>query len=387
MKKIIENLLLYIGLIIIFVVFIFFKMDIIAFLCSIVAIACAFFIAKGKTIGNVFGILLVIFYSIISFRNKLYGEVILYIFIMLPLYIYSTIEWKLKEKKDSKTVIAYEITDFEWAILSASEILLFTVVYLLLKKLNTESLLLSTFSFVSLIYAVYLGARRSKYTFIWYFINDIVLVLIWTTVVILNKNYAYFPIVISTTLSCLYDIYGIICWENNNRNIIKVSNLDYRKLTKKDRKEVMKVIDFNAELQISGKYISYTEEEKNNLFKEEDILLYGIFDKKRLVGKSELHINQNNLKEIKKVLGLEKYRICVIRRVLDIPEYRHKKILQTLIELQIKKAKEMAFNYITVFVHPDDILCKKAIRGSGFNYVKTELLESGDKREFYIIKV
>lgn len=387
MKKIVENILLIIGLIIILFTLFIFKTDPIAFMCSVVAIITAFSISKGKAYGNIFGVFLVILYSIVSYNNKLYGEVIIYLFILLPLYIYSAIVWYGNLRKENKTVIAYDVSGLEWAILSASEVLLFTIVYILLNKLHTNQLLLSTFSFVSLIYTVYLSARRSKYSFLWYLMNDIVILMIWSYVIISSKSFDYFPLVISISISCLYDIYGIIWWDMNNKNIVKVNDLDYRKLSKSDKKEFLKIVEANENLIASGYTLPYSKDEKDSLFNENEIFLYGVFDKNKLVGKSELHFNQNELTEIKKILNLEKYKVCMIRRVLDVKEYSNKEILRTLIELQIKNAKEMAFNYIVTFVNPNDILCKKAIKATEFTYVKTDTLRSGEKMEFYVIKV
>ena len=387
MKKILENILLILGIIVLFFTSIIFKVNFIAFMCSFIALLTAFFISKGKAYGNIFGIFLVILYSLVSYDNRLFGEVIIYLFVMLPLYIYSTIQWYSNLRKENNTVIAYDISELEWAFLSASEVLLFTIVYVLLQKLNTSQLLLSTFSFVSLIYTVYLGARRNKYSFLWYLINDIVLFLIWNYVIILNKSLDYFPIVVSTLISCIYDIYGFVWWKKNNKNIIKINDLNYRKLTKNDAKDFLQIININNDLIMSGYVSPYSQDEIDYLFDENNILLYGVFDKNKLVGKAELHLNQNELTEIKEILDLEKYKVCMIRRVLDIPEYANKKILQTLLELQIKNAKEMEYDYIITFVNSNDILCKKAIKLTEFKYINTDTLKSGDKMEFYTIKV
>ena len=162
---ILELILMIVGVTLSSIVSIVFKSGILAFLCSLASIVTVLLQAKGKAIANVFGIVLVFLYAYVSFTGKLYGESIIYIVAMLPLFIISLITWYRNRRKSNQTVIAYDITDIEWAIVSVSQPLLFVGIYYFLGLLNTNMLLFSTFSFVSQLYALYLGARRCKYSF------------------------------------------------------------------------------------------------------------------------------------------------------------------------------------------------------------------------------
>ena len=75
-----ENSLLFGSIIIVSLIGIIYKSDLLTISCSIVGIITALLLAKGKNLGQVFGVLITILYSIVSFKNKFYGEVFIYVF-------------------------------------------------------------------------------------------------------------------------------------------------------------------------------------------------------------------------------------------------------------------------------------------------------------------
>ena len=99
-----EKILLFGSVILVSLVGIIFKSDLLTTLCSIVGIIPALLLAKGKNLGQIFGLLIVALYSIVSFRNGYYGEVIIYLCIMLPMYIVGIISWIRHQNKDTNTV-------------------------------------------------------------------------------------------------------------------------------------------------------------------------------------------------------------------------------------------------------------------------------------------
>lgn len=83
--------------------------------------------------------------------------------------------------------------------------------YFLLKALNTNELIVSTLSIVDNIFAVYLLARRSKYGFISYIINDLILIALWGIPVI-QGNWLLLPMLINPIVNLINDTYGVINW-------------------------------------------------------------------------------------------------------------------------------------------------------------------------------
>ena len=383
---VLELILLFSGLILSSIVSIVFKSGVVSFLCSIASILTVLLQAKGKPIANVFGIVVVFLYAFVSYQGKLYGESIIYLVAMLPLFIISLITWYRNRRKTNQTVIAYDITDIEWAVVSVSQPLFFVGIYYFLGLLNTNMLLFSTFSFVSQIYALYLGARRCKYSFLWYLVNDVVLIVLWGSLAMQGSTMAL-PIIISTIMNCIYDVYAVVNWAKMNEKVIKISDLEYKQLSRKDSKSVSKLIEkATGELKDKTYIEDYTEFDKKVLYNENYTLMYGIYYKKELIGKSEILLDQERTAECKKLLGLEDYKVCQIIRTLDLEQFSNKKVLYNLIKQEINTVREMAYNYIIAYADPEDVIGTEAIKQAKFKYVKTATLESGITRDIYLIK-
>ena len=161
-----EIILLFSGIIIVGITGLVFKSEFIVIICSIVGIATALLLAKGKVLGQFLGLLIVALYSFVSYQNQYYGETITYVFIMLPLYIMGIIEWKKNYGKDTKTVKINKLSLGEWLGIGIGSLVLFIGLYFMLKAFNTNQLLISTFSMLASIVAAYLDARRSKFGFL-----------------------------------------------------------------------------------------------------------------------------------------------------------------------------------------------------------------------------
>ena len=187
------------------------KSTILTIICSITGILCALTQAKGKIISQFIGLILVVLYSLLSFENKYYGEVLIYIFIMLPLFISGIISWIRNLNKETNIVNENELTKKEWIILSIISIVLFMGLYYLLKYFNTSQLFVSTLSMVTSLFATYLVARRSKYGFLFYIGNDIILFILWGMPVLYGEL-ILIPMLINPIINFINDYYGWISW-------------------------------------------------------------------------------------------------------------------------------------------------------------------------------
>lgn len=206
-----EKSLLVISIFLVLVFGIVFKNNLITIGASMIGIICALFLAKGKAIGQFLGIPLVILYSITSYRNKFYGEIIIYIGLMLPMYIYGIIEWLRHNSKKTDSVEINEIKSKEWLILSFVGVTMFVGFYFLLKTLNTSNLVVSTLSLVDNVFAVYLLVRRSKYGFVAYIVNDIILISLWAYPLFLGK-FLYISMLLNPIINLINDSYGVYNW-------------------------------------------------------------------------------------------------------------------------------------------------------------------------------
>lgn len=207
-----EKILLFGSIILVALIGIIFKADVLTTICSIVGIITALLLAKGKNLGQLFGILITILYSIVSFNNKFYGEVLIYLVLMLPMYIIGIVSWVKHQNKDTNTVDVNKINKNEWLLVSVIAIIVFIGIYFLLKSFNTNELVVSTISVVASLFAIYLQIRRSRFSFYFYIINDLILMVLWGIPVILG-NILVLPMVFNPIINLINDSYGVYNWK------------------------------------------------------------------------------------------------------------------------------------------------------------------------------
>ena len=211
-----EKCLLFGSIIIISMIAITFKSDLLTTISSITGIITALLLAKGKNLGQVFGILITILYSIVSFKNRFYGEVIIYIFLLLPMYLIGIISWIKYHNKETNTVQINKINNKEWLLISIISIFGFIGIYLLLKIFNTNELTVSTISVIVSLFAIYLQVRRSRFSFYFYIINDFILMTLWGIPVI-KGNKLVLPMLFNPIINLINDIYGVYNWKKIER--------------------------------------------------------------------------------------------------------------------------------------------------------------------------
>ena len=172
----------------------------------------ALLLAKGKNLGQVFGIVITILYSIVSFNNKFYGEVIIYLFMMFPMYIIGIASWFRHKNKETDSVEVNKISQKEWIIVAIVFVGIFIGIYYLLKAFNTNELVVSTISVLASLFAIYLQIRRSRFSFSFYMINDIILMVLWGIPVI-SGNLLLLPMVLNPIINLINDSYGFYNWK------------------------------------------------------------------------------------------------------------------------------------------------------------------------------
>jgi len=209
--SILELILLFLGPTTALTVGLVFRSDIFTILASTTGIICALLLAKGLVIGQFVGIVLVVLYSITSYKNAFYGEMIIYIIIMLPMYIWSIVEWSKHKNQTTESIEVNTIKPKEWGIVSVCALVIFIGFYFLLKALNTNELIISTLSVVDNLFAIYLLARRSKYGFVSYIVNDLILIVLWGIPVI-QGNLLLMAMLINPCINLINDIYGVVNW-------------------------------------------------------------------------------------------------------------------------------------------------------------------------------
>lgn len=189
-------------------------LSLIVSLLGIFTVICG---AKGLIIAPFINIIYNVLYIFISFSQNFYGEVLIYIFLMIPLNIITIISWLKNRSNENKNIVKVnKISKKEYSILIIVTIGILFSFYLLLKSLNTSALIISTFSLADSLIASYLLFRRSSNYAIAFIINDIILILLWLTT-LTNGKIIHLPIVITFMIFLINDIYGLIIWKKREK--------------------------------------------------------------------------------------------------------------------------------------------------------------------------
>lgn len=181
------------------------------YVSTLLGLVYVFTQAKGKVITMFLGVVYFCFYIYVSCTQKYYGEALVYITSMMPLYIYGIIHWlRHRDKVDNVVLVRNNLSKKEWLISSGCFAVVSVGVYFLLRALNTSQLLISTLSFLTILPSVYLLVRRCKWNQVSFFINDLFAITLWLLLAL--QNSAFYPMFIYHIFQIAYDIYGLIVW-------------------------------------------------------------------------------------------------------------------------------------------------------------------------------
>ncbi|MGN1337542.1 MAG: nicotinamide riboside transporter PnuC [Candidatus Coprovivens sp.] len=176
--------------------------------------------AKGLLVSPFINIFYNILYIIISISQRYYGEVLIYIFLMMPLHITTIISWlKNKSNKDSNVVSVNKLNRKEYMVLGLVTVLVTFMFYFILKLLDTNELIISTISLTASLVASYLMLRRSSNYAIAFVINDIILITLWGIACV--NDIALLPMVVTFMVFFVNDIYGFISWKKREKEQYK----------------------------------------------------------------------------------------------------------------------------------------------------------------------
>lgn len=181
-------------------------------IASLIGATALIFVAKGRVFGQVMTVVFAIFYAIISWHFRYYGEMITYLFMTSPMAIWATVEWLRNpyEHGDGEVKVAH-LTKTKVALIFASCLIVTIIFYFILKHLDTGSLFLSTLSIATSFLACALTLLRSPYYALGYSANDVVLIMLWVIASI--EDITYLPMVICFVIFLANDLYGYYNWK------------------------------------------------------------------------------------------------------------------------------------------------------------------------------
>lgn len=187
---------------------------------SLIGVTALIFVAKGYVLGQILTVVFAVFYGVISFYLRYYGEVITYLCMTAPMAIFCVIEWIRHPYKGTKEVQVSRLSTRRTTIMVFGSIVVTTAFYFILRALGNASLITSTLSITTSFVASYLTFCRSPYYALAYAANDIVLIVLW--VIAALGDVSYIPMVMCFVMFLANDIYGFINWRRMQKRQITV---------------------------------------------------------------------------------------------------------------------------------------------------------------------
>lgn len=212
-----EFLILFLSVLTITISFLFVsEKDYLTLAASLIGAAALVYVAKGEPLGQILTVVFSVFYGIISFKFRYYGELITYAGMSAPIALMSAVQWLKNPYKKGKAEVKIARLSKNKAVLMMVFTALTTFLfYFILKYFNTANLFFSTVSVATSFSASYLMLFRSPYYAIAYAANDIVLIILWVLASI--SNIQYIPMVVCFGIFFANDIYGFVSWQKRKK--------------------------------------------------------------------------------------------------------------------------------------------------------------------------
>lgn len=179
---------------------------------SIIGVTALIFVAKGDPLGQVLTVVFSVFYGIISWTFRYYGEMITYLGMSAPMAALAVISWVRNPYEQGKAEVRVNRLKLpEVLFLAVLTILVTVLFYFILNFFGTANLLPSTLSVTTSFLASYLTFRRSPFYALAYAANDLVLIVLWILAAL--EDPSYLPMILCFAMFFLNDTYGFVNWQ------------------------------------------------------------------------------------------------------------------------------------------------------------------------------
>lgn len=183
---------------------------------SLVGVTSLIFCAKGNPAGHVLMFAFSIFYSIISYYQAYYSEMITYLGMTAPMALLALFSWLRNPYKGNKAEVRINRatrSDIIWMLVLTA--IVTAVFFFILRALDTAYLPISTLSIATSFSAVFLCFRRVSWYPLLYAANDVVLIVLWILASL--SDISYLSVVIYFVVFLFNDLYCTVSWIRMHR--------------------------------------------------------------------------------------------------------------------------------------------------------------------------
>lgn len=196
--------------------FAFSSADVLNLIASLIGVTALIFVAKGNVIGQILTVVFAVFYGVISYRFRYFGEMITYLGMTAPIALMAVFSWLKHPYKETTEVKVSRLSKMQKTVLLAGAAVTTAVFWFILKALGNNSLVASTVSVTTSFLASGLTFFRSPYYALAYSANDVVLIVLW--VIASRADISYLPMVFCFAAFLMNDLYGFFNWKRMEKN-------------------------------------------------------------------------------------------------------------------------------------------------------------------------
>jgi len=182
---------------------------------SLIGVTALIFLARGYVIGQVLIVVFSLFYGLISWRVRYYGEMITYLGMTTPTAIAAVVSWLRHPYQGTREVEVSRLSRGQKVFLAVSTALVTALFGWILRAMGTASLLPSTVSVTTSYLASALTYFRSSWYALGYAANDVVLVVLW--VLAAMEDPTCLAMVVCFLVFLVNDLYGFLSWRKMQR--------------------------------------------------------------------------------------------------------------------------------------------------------------------------
>ena len=184
-------------------------------LASLIGVTALIFVAKGYVLGQMLTVVFAVFYGVVSWEQRYYGEMITYLCMTAPMAVCAIVSWLRHPYQDTKEVKVHKLTKVQALVLWPAALGVTGVFYLILRALGNANLIVSTLSITTSFIPSYLTYFRSPYYAVGYAANDLVLIILWSISAAADPS--YLPMVACFVMFLANDLYGYLNWKRMQR--------------------------------------------------------------------------------------------------------------------------------------------------------------------------
>lgn len=196
------------------------KRDYITLASAVIGITAVLFTAKGHVLGQALIVVFSVFYGVISYYSKYYGEMMTYLGMSAPVAVAAVISWIRHPHGDGSRVKVASLKKRTIAAVFVFAIAVTAAFYFILRACGTANIEVSTLSVATSFLAAAFTVLRSPLYAVFYALNDFVLIVLWTLAT--YTDISNLPMIICFSIFSVNDVYGFICW----RKMKKVQSVD-----------------------------------------------------------------------------------------------------------------------------------------------------------------